>query len=102
LGVGPIELFGPHVATSISRTSDGRVNVFFANFSGLRGGSNPVQTRQGGAIVTLSSETEGKGFFLPFLGEVQSVKGIRRKRSITFWLPPITRGAVFWFEPAVK
>ena len=39
---------GPMVATSIARTSDGHVNCFFANFAGLRGGVNPVQTPQEG------------------------------------------------------
>jgi hypothetical protein len=98
--LGPVEILGPHVATSIARTPDGHINCFFANFSGLRGGSNPIPTAQVGAVVTVSSEPEGKGFFLPFLGEVREIKGIRRKHSMTFWLPPITKGAVFWYEPA--
>jgi hypothetical protein len=89
---------GSHVATSIARTSDGHVNVFFANFSGLVGGSNPVQTPQTGVEVSVVSKSNGKGFFLPFLGDVQPVEGIRRGDSITFKLPAITKGAVFWFE----
>ena len=90
---------GPQVATSIARTSDGHVNCFFANFTGLRGGSNPIQTPQTGVEVSVTSKGAGDGFFLPFLGEVQKVKGIRRGDSLTFTLPPITKGAVFWFEP---
>jgi hypothetical protein len=90
---------GTQVATSMARTSDGHVNAFFANFSGLRGGSNPVQTAETGAEVTVTSKTEGKGFFLPFLGEVQTVKGVRHGDAISFALPPITKGAVFWYEP---
>jgi hypothetical protein len=89
---------GPQVATSISRTSDGHVNCFFANFAGLRGGSNPVQTPQSGVEVSVASKAEGKGYFLPFLGEVQMLKGIRRGDSISFTLPAITKGAVFWYE----
>ncbi|HUA14606.1 MAG TPA: hypothetical protein VMG31_04860 [Verrucomicrobiae bacterium] len=90
---------GPHVATSIARTSDEHVNCFFANFAGLRGGSNPVQTPQSGITITLESKSDGRGFVLPFLGEVQSVKGIRRGEKVTFTLPAITKGAVFWYEP---
>jgi hypothetical protein len=90
---------GPHVATSIARTSDGHINCFFANFAGLRGGSNPVQTPQTGVEVSVRSKGEGKGFFLPFLGDVQTVKGGRHGDLIDFALPPITKGAVFWYEP---
>jgi hypothetical protein len=90
---------GTQVATSVARTSDGHVNVFFANFSGLRGGSNPIQTPQTGAEVTLTSNVEGKGFFLPFLGDTQAVKGTRHGDAVSFALPPITKGAVFWYEP---
>ncbi len=90
---------GPHVATSVARTSDGHINCFFANFAGLRGGSNPIQTPQNSVEVTVQSKSGGKGFFLPFLGETQAVEGTRRGDALTFALPPITRGAVFWYEP---
>lgn len=89
---------GPQVATSISRTSDGHTNVYFANFAGLVGGSNPVQTPQTGVQVSLPSKSEGQGFFLPFLGDVQSIKGVREGDRVTFTLPAITKGAVFWYE----
>ena len=89
---------GPLVATSIARTSDGHINCFFANFTGLRGGVNPVQTPQDGVEVSVKAKSGGKGFFLPFLGEVQAVKGVRHGDSITFTLPTITKGAVFWYE----
>jgi hypothetical protein len=89
---------GPLVATSVARTSDGHINCFFANFTGLRGGVNPVQTPQDGVEVSVKAKSGGKGFFLPFLGEVQAVKGVRHGDSITFTLPAITKGAVFWYE----
>jgi hypothetical protein len=88
-----------HVATSMARTSDGHINVFFANFDGLHGGQNPVQTPQSGVEVSVVSKTDGKGFFLPFLGETQDLKGTRRGDSLVFSLPTITKGAVFWYEP---
>ena len=89
----------PQIATSISRTPDGHINCFFANFAGLRGGSNPVQTPQAGVVVTVPSKTEGKGYFLPFLGTVEEVKGERDRNIVRFTLPTITKGAVFWYEP---
>ena len=88
-----------HVATSIARTSDGHINCYFANFAGLVGGSNPIQTPQEGVQVTLKSKSEGKVSFLPFMGEPQPLKGERHGDSVTFTLPTITRGAVFSFEP---
>ncbi len=90
---------GTQVATSIARTSDGHVNVFFANFAGLRGGVNPVQTPQTEIEVSVNSKTEGHAFFLPFLGEAQAVHGVRHGDSVSFTLPPITKGAVLWYEP---
>jgi hypothetical protein len=99
-GAGAVRIqASPQIATSIARTSDGHINCFFANFAGLRGGSNPVQAPQNGVEVTVQAKAEGKGFFLPFLGQVQAVKGERDGDSIRFSLPTITRGAVFWFEP---
>lgn len=56
-------------------------------------------TPQNSVEVTVQSEADGKGLFLPFLGQVQAVKGERDGDSIRFSLPTITRGAVFWYEP---
>ena len=88
----------PKVATSLSRNPDGRIQCFFANFAGLVGGVNPVQTPQPGVRVTVVSQSN-KGSFLPFMGQVQAVEGTRHGDSVTFVLPTITRGAVFWVEP---
>ena len=68
------------MATSIARTSDGHVNCFFANFAGLRGGENPVQTPQEGVKVTLNAKLGTKGFFLPFLGDAQACAGRAARR----------------------
>ncbi|PYX50990.1 MAG: hypothetical protein DMG79_04405 [Acidobacteria bacterium] len=89
---------GTLVATSIARTSDGHINCYFANFTGLRGGANPVQTPQEGVEVSLKGKSAGKGFFLPFMGEVQTVKGVKQGDGVTFTLPAISKGAVFWYE----
>jgi Glycosyl hydrolase-like 10 len=88
-----------HVATSIAQV-DGKTHIYFANFAGLVGGSNPVQTPQRGVKVTTASKLAGKGFFLPFLGETEPLHGERGSDGrTTYTLPPITRGAVFWYEP---
>ncbi|MBZ5548916.1 MAG: hypothetical protein LAO22_13340 [Acidobacteriia bacterium] len=88
----------PMVATSIALV-EGKPHVFLANFAGLRGGVNPVQTPQTGVRVTIAGASKGKAFFLPFLGEVQELKAVQADGGMTFTLPAISKGAVFWYEP---
>jgi hypothetical protein len=88
----------PLLATSIAQV-DGKPHVFFANFAGLRGGVNPIQTPQIGVQVTISGTKGGRGFFLPFLGDVQPLDGTVSDGTITYNLPAIAKGAVFWYEP---
>jgi len=88
----------PQVATSISLVA-GKPHVFLANFAGLRAKVNPVQTPQTGVQVTIAKTSAGKGFFLPFLGEVQELKPTPHDGGLTFTLPEISKGAVFWYEP---
>src|SRR5205807_7073695 len=59
----------PRIATSIARV-DGKPHVFFSNFAGLRGRVNPIQTPQTGTKVVMTGVRKGRGFFLPFLGDV--------------------------------
>jgi hypothetical protein len=88
----------PMLATSIAQVN-GKPHVFFSNFAGLRGGANPVQTPQNGVRVTISGTSGTHGFFLPFLGDVQLVEGAVNPAGVTFNLPEIEKGAVFWYEP---
>jgi hypothetical protein len=88
----------PMLATSIARV-DTKAHVFFANFAGLRGGVNPVQTPETGVQVTITHATKGRGFFLPFLGDVQLLEGTASADGLTYNLPAIQKGAVFWYEP---
>jgi hypothetical protein len=86
------------MATSIARV-EGEPHVFFANFAGLRGGENPVQAPQNGVRVAVAGVSKAHGFFLPFLGEVSSVEGVAGNGVVTFTLPTIEKGAVFWWTP---
>jgi len=87
----------PMMATSIAEV-EGKPHVFFANFAGLRGGVNPVQTPQVGVQVTLPGKRTGHGFFLPFLGEIQVLDGTPGDGGMVYALPAIEKGAVFWYE----
>jgi len=88
----------PMIATSISKV-DGKPHVFLANFAGLKEKVNPIQTPQAGTQVVIAGAQLGHGFFLPFLGEITSLKGIAGRGQVTYNLPPIQKGAVFWWEP---
>jgi hypothetical protein len=88
----------PMIATSIAQV-DGKTHVFLANFAGLQGGVNPVQTAQTGVQVKVPGAKSGRGFFLPFLGDVQPLNGTAGDGGISYKLPTIEKGAVFWYEP---
>ncbi|MGB8986250.1 MAG: hypothetical protein WCC37_06570 [Candidatus Sulfotelmatobacter sp.] len=86
----------PKVATSIARVN-GETHVFVANFAGLVGGKNPIQTPQPVTIVV----PDGRGhsaYFLPFLGDAQKLEGTPTQGKVSFTLPPISKGAVFWLQ----
>lgn len=99
LGMNPISVEASSlVATSIASVN-GMPHVFLANFAGLQGHVNPVQTPQNVRIV-VPQEMAGKAYFLPFLGDVQPVVGATLAGGTAYALPPITKGAIFWIEPA--
>ncbi|MGC2819642.1 MAG: hypothetical protein WA198_08150 [Candidatus Sulfotelmatobacter sp.] len=86
----------PKVATSIARVN-GETHVFLANFAGLVGGKDPVQTPQT-VTITLPEGSGRTAYFLPFLGDTQKLEGTPNQGKVTFTLPPISKGAVFWLQ----
>ncbi|MGB7129477.1 MAG: hypothetical protein WBD59_01635, partial [Candidatus Sulfotelmatobacter sp.] len=75
----------------------GETHVFLANFAGLVGGKNPIQTPQN-VTITVPAGYGASAEFLPFLGEMQKLNGVSKRGSVTFTLPPISKGSVFWLE----
>ena len=86
----------PQVASSIASVN-GATHVFLANFAGLVGGKNPVQTPQT-VTIRVPAERGSSGFFLPFLGDMQRVEGVPTQGTVTFTLPPVAKGGVFWLK----
>jgi len=86
----------PQVASSIARVN-GETHVFLANFAGLVGGKNPVQTPQT-VTIRVPNVRGSSAYFLPFLGNIQRLEGLSKQRTVTFSLPPISKGAVFWLQ----
>jgi hypothetical protein len=78
------------------------MGISTSSWQTLRGcvvGRTRFSRPQNGVEVSLASKSEGKGFFLPFLGEAQAVKGVRHGDVVDFALPEISKGGVFWYEP---
>jgi hypothetical protein len=101
LGESPISVeASSQVATSIASVN-GMPHVFLANFAGLQGHVNPIQTPQNVKII-VPRELSGKAFFLPFLGDVQPVPGVTLAGGTAYSLPPISKGAIFWVERDTK
>jgi hypothetical protein len=93
---GEIEITAsPLVATSMAMV-DGKAHIFLANFSGLRGGTNAVPTPQRG--ITLRLRSGATVHYLPFLGEVQEIRGAREGDGVIYRLPEVGRGGVAWVE----
>jgi hypothetical protein len=76
---------------------NGETHVFLANFAGLIGGKNPVQTPQA-VTISVPAGSGTSAYFLPFLGNVEKLSGVAKQGTIDFTLPPVTKGAVFWLE----
>ncbi|MGA8441695.1 MAG: hypothetical protein WB762_23670 [Candidatus Sulfotelmatobacter sp.] len=86
----------PKVASSISRVN-GEIHVFLANFAGLVGSKNPVQTPQS-VTISVPGVRGTSAYFLPFLGSPQRLEGVPKQGTVTFTLPAIAKGAVFWLQ----
>ena len=84
------------VATSVAQVK-GVTHVFLANFAGLVGGANPIQTPQADVKISLPVVPGNAGYLLPFLGDVQKLQGTQKDGRETFVLPAINKGAVFWY-----
>jgi energy-converting hydrogenase Eha subunit H len=70
-----------------------------ANFKGLVGHQNPVQTPENGARIVFEEGYAGKMSFLPFLGEAVTLTGKKHGQKTVFELPRIEKGAVVCTEP---
>lgn len=93
---GEIEIIAsPRVATSIANV-DGKPHIFFANFDGLRGGKNAIPSPQSGITLRLRSRATIR--YLPFLGNVQEIRGRAEGNGFVYQLPELGRGGVAWVE----
>jgi hypothetical protein len=91
-----IELDAPPTISANFARVDGAPHVFLANFSGLVPGKIAQPTPVSEIHVRIPAAAGQSLAFLPFLGEQQSLPGIRKGDQIEFTLPPVERGAAIW------
>lgn len=87
----------PFVSAQIARV-DGKPHVFLANFKGLKGDENAVQTPEQNIKITFPAKQNSKIFALPFLGATQEIKGEWRDGQMACVIPQIDKGMVVWCE----
>ena len=61
-----------------------------------------MQTPQTGVEVSVPSKGRGRWILSAFLGELQTIRGVRRGDRITYTLPAITKGARVLVSAAEK
>jgi hypothetical protein len=91
-----IELDAPStVAANFGRVA-GVPHVFLANFGGIVPGKTVNPVPASGIKVRIPAAMGDTLAFLPFLGELQTVQGMKHGDTIEFVLPPVERGAAVW------
>ncbi len=93
--VPEVEIAAPSQVASSVAIVDGKLHIFLANFSGLRGGTNPIATPQEGITLRVHGKS---ATYLPFMGEPQKIAGENEGDGMLFHLPAVERGGVVWIE----
>jgi len=81
------------VAANFSMVN-GTLHMYLANFGGLVPGKIVVPTPVSNIHVKVPAAMGDSLSYLPFLGETQTVNGVKGGEMIEFTLPPLERGAV--------
>ena len=92
-----IQLDAPPTVAANFEVVNGAPHVYLANFGGLVPGKIAVPTPVNSIQVKVPAAMGDSLSYLPFLGETQIVRGVKRGEQIEFTLPPLQRGAVISF-----
>ncbi len=77
---------------------DGKLHVFFANFSGIVPHQKVTPAIESSARIMVPAGGNAALSFLPFLGIERKISGERSGKNLVFHLPPFDRGAVVWLN----
>jgi hypothetical protein len=95
-----IRVDAPSTVAANFATVNGEPHMYLANFGGLVPGKIAVPTPVQNIQVKVPATMGDSLSYLPFLGETQIVRGVKRGELIEFTLPALERGAVVSFGPA--
>ena len=91
-----LQLDAPVTVAANFAMSGGTPHVYLANFGGLVPGKVAVPTPASGIHFRIPAGRGDSLTYLPFLGESQTLHGLKNGESMDFTLPPLERGAVVW------
>jgi len=77
---------------------DGKIYLFFSNFSGIKPGVELTPVKQTDVSVTVPGSMGTSMHVLPFLGTETVVNGTRVGGRVSFAVPALERGTVVWFR----
>jgi hypothetical protein len=89
-----IQLDAPPTVAANFAMVNGAPHVYLTNFGGLVPNKVAVPTPVNNIQVKVPAAMGDSLSYLPFLGEAQVVRGVKRGELIEFKLPPLERGAV--------
>ncbi|MBN2413261.1 hypothetical protein JXQ31_16395 [candidate division KSB1 bacterium] len=87
----------PYVSTQIALV-DNKTHVFIANFKGLKGNENASQLPETDVKISFPAKQNARVFSLPYLGQVEELKGEWSDGQLTCVIPEIQKGMVVWCE----
>jgi hypothetical protein len=91
-----IEIEAPATVAANLADVHGKPHAFLANFTGLVPSQIATPTPVLGIRVKIPVDLGDSLQFLPFLGELQTLRGTKRGNTVEFVLPPLERGAALW------
>lgn len=94
-----IQVDAPPTVAANFAVVNGTPHVYLANFGGLVPGKIAVPTPVNDIQLKAPAAMGDSLSYLPFLGEMRIVHGVKRGELIEFTLPPLERGAVVSFGP---
>ncbi len=85
------------IATNFARVN-GTPHIFLANFAGLMPGKSATPVPASGIKISVLAADEDSLVYLPFLGKLQTLHGVKNRDRMDFLLPPVARGAIAWVQ----
>jgi hypothetical protein len=85
------------IATNFALVN-GTPHIFLANFAGLMPGKSATPVPASGIKISVLAADEDSLVYLPFLGKLQTLHGVKNRDRMDFHLPPVARGAIVWVQ----